>query len=204
MALMDYMEAVKLLNKYGIKTVSSAYVESAEDAIKFAGNEKIVMKALSNNALHKSKSGLVELNLSNDSEIRNAYERITQKAEQYAPYKILVQKMAANGTEIIIGGREDVQFGKLLLVGLGGIYVEIFKDFSLRICPIEKNDAISMLEELKSKQIIAKDANQEEMVAGLLLKVSKLLVENNIKELDLNPVILYENDYAAVDIRILV
>ena len=86
---------------------------------------------------------------------------------------------------------------------MGGIYVETFKDVSIRVCPIRKADAQSMLDDLKSKSIIAKDAKNASMLEELLMKVSRMLVENDIKELDLNPLILHDGTYDAVDLRIL-
>ncbi|MEM0106645.1 MAG: acetate--CoA ligase family protein [Candidatus Micrarchaeaceae archaeon] len=199
------MEAVSLLNRYDINTARSSYVKTAEEAIKFASGKSIVLKVLSDKALHKTKSGLVALNLKSPNEITNAFNDLYNKAQQYSPYNILAQEMAEPGTEIIIGGNEDPQFGKTILLGLGGIYVEVFKDFSLRICPIQLKDAEEMINELKSSKIIAGMPEQKAMLSDLLLKVSKMLVETPaIKELDLNPVLVYANNYSAVDIRILI
>lgn len=204
---MDYMEAYKLLEAYGINTVRSRYVGNADDAVRFAGGKAIVMKAVSGKALHKSKSGLVALDLSTGAEIRGAFSGMERKARKFAPYRMLAQQMvpfSQDNVEIIIGGREDAQFGKLVLLGLGGVYVEAFKDFSLRICPITEEDADAMIDELRSKSIIAKTDAGRRMVRGLLLKASKMLVGNpRIKELDINPVILHGGGYNAVDIRIL-
>jgi succinyl-CoA synthetase beta subunit len=201
--LVEYMEAYGLMKKYGIKTVQSAYVSSAAQAVKFAAGKPIVLKAISGKALHKTKSGLVALNLTGDSQISAAFAHLTKAAEKYKPYKILAQHMVPQGIEVIMGGREDAQFGKLILFGLGGIYVETFKDVSIRVCPIRKTDAQSMLDDLKSKSIIAKDAKSASMLEELLMKVSRMLIENDIKELDLNPLILHDGTYDAVDLRIL-
>src|SRR5271170_2168733 len=151
MALLEYFEAKKLLDKYGIKSVDSKYVTSAADASKFSKDSKIVLKLISDKALHKSKAGLVKLNLSGEKEIGSAYNDLVKKGKTLTPYKIIAQKMAHGGVEIIIGGRTDPQFGKLILLGLGGIYVEVFKDFALRVCPITKADAEDMIDQLKSK-----------------------------------------------------
>ncbi len=204
---MDYMKAYALMSKYGIRTVESKYVSSAEEAVRFSGGKPIVLKGLSQKALHKTKSGLVALNLSSPEEIRAAFKSVSAKSEQYKPYRILAQHMLpydSSNIEIIIGGKTDSQFGKLLLVGLGGIYVEVFRDFSARICPVGPYDADSMLSELRSYGIIAKDERQHLMLRELLLKVSRMLVENKeIDELDLNPIILHGGSYDAVDLRVL-
>ena len=206
MKLMDYNEAHTLLEKYKIKSIESRYISNSGEAIKFSDGKPIVMKVLSDKALHKTKSGLVALNINGENQIKKTFESLKAKAEKYKPYKMIIQKMILHNSEnkeIIVGGREDPQFGKLVLIGLGGIYVEAFKDFSLRVCPINKNDAEAMIEELKSKDIIAKTDEEKKMLEEILLKASSMLVNNDIKELDLNPIILHDGTYHAVDIRIL-
>ena len=86
---------------------------------------------------------------------------------------------------------------------MGGIYVESFKDTSLRICPITRQDAQDMVDQLKSRDVITHGGKSRDMIVGLILKVAKLVQENDISELDLNPVIIRENGYDVVDIRIL-
>ncbi len=201
--LMEYSKANLLLKKYGIRSVDNEYVSTADGAVQFAKGRPIVLKAISNKALHKSKNGLIKLNLETDEEIRSAFASLAKKAEKFRPYKIQAQHMVKNGLEIIIGGKTDSQFGKLILIGLGGIYVETFKDFALRVCPINSYDAKSMLNQLRSKSIIAPNPESERMIEELLLKVSRLLNDNDISELDLNPLILHDGTYDAVDLRIL-
>jgi succinyl-CoA synthetase beta subunit len=203
MTLIDYMEGYKILDRYGIRSVESGYVESADEAVKFSRGKSIVLKAISQNAVHKSRSGLVALNLSSDKEIRSAYGALTKRAQEFKPFKVLAQHMAKSGVEVIIGGNTDQQFGKLILMGLGGIYVETFKDVATRVCPISRRDAMSMLMQLRSHKIIAPDPAAEKRVIGLLLKISKMFENTDIKELDLNPVIMHSNGYEAVDIRMI-
>ncbi len=200
--MMDYIEAANLLKKYSIRVVDSKYIESEDDAVSFSNGDTIVMKVLSDKALHKTKSGVIKLDLSKEDDIRTAYKDLIEKSADLKPYKILAQKMIKGGIEIIIGGNTDPSFGKVLLLGFGGIYVETFKDVSMRVCPINEFDAGNMISELKSKRIIAPDEKSENMIKDLLMKVSKLLVENdNISELDLNPLILHDGTYDAVDLR---
>lgn len=203
MELMDYANAHNMLKKYRIKSVESAYVTSAKDAVSFSRGDRIVLKVLSKNALHKSKNRLVALDLANPKEIEAAYSQLDKRARQFRPYRILAQKMVKNGLEIIIGCKIDQQFGKMILLGLGGIYVETFRDFALRVCPITKYDAQSMLQQLKSKQVIAPTADSERLITGLLLKVSSMFMDNSFTELDLNPIMLHDNTYDAVDLRII-
>lgn len=203
MQLLEYMAAKRMLDRYKLRSIESRYVNSAEDAAKFAGNDAIVLKGISNKALHKSKAGLVELDLTG-KEVGKAYERIKKRARRYAPYKILAQKMARKGIEIIIGGNTDPQFGKVILIGLGGIYVEAFRDVALRLCPIKRIDAEEMIDQLRSRNVITYNSKNTKMIVDLLMKTSSLLSRNqNIEELDLNPIIVREKDYDVVDIRIL-
>lgn len=203
MELLDYSRAHSLLTKYGIKSVKSEYVKSAKEAVSFSKGCPIVLKALTDKALHKTKSGLIALNLATEKEITEAFASLSKRADKFKPYRMLAQRMAGSGIEIIIGGKTDQQFGKMILVGLGGIYVETFKDVAMRVCPITKHDAESMLHQLKSSGVIAPDQKAESMVADLILKTSRLFYGSKLTELDLNPIILHDGTYDAVDLRLI-
>jgi succinyl-CoA synthetase beta subunit len=203
MRLLDYMQAQRLLSRYGIRSVDGKYVTSADDAVRFASGDAIVLKVISDKALHKLSHGLVALNLNSDDKVRSSYKELERKARGLSPYKVLAQRMIGSGIELIVGGKTDQQFGKLLLIGLGGTYVETFKDFALRLCPIRKKDAQSMLFQLRSRKIIAPDGRAENMIVSLLEKASTLFLENKMDELDLNPIILHDGTYDAVDLRML-
>ena len=201
---MEYFKAKKILDNYNIKSIESSYVNSEEEALKFCGEDRIVLKAISENAIHKSKAGLVMLDL-NKEMVSKAFRELVKKAEVVKPYKIIAQKMSNKGIEIILGGRVDQQFGRLILIGLGGIYVEAFKDFALRVCPITGYDASEMLKQLRSFNVISYNGNATKMLEKLLLNISKLLLEHpEIKELDLNPAIIRKDSYEIVDIRMIV
>lgn len=200
---MDYMQAQKLLSRYGIRSVDSRYVTGAEDAVKFASHDAIVLKVISGRQLHKASHGLVALNLDSDDKIVSSYRDLEKKAKDLSPYKVLAQRMVGRGLEIIVGGKTDPQFGKVLLIGLGGIYVEIFRDFALRLCPVGEREARDMLYQLKSRKMIAPDDKSERMIVSILQKTSKLFLDNKIEELDLNPIILHDGTYDAVDLRML-
>ncbi len=202
---MDYMRAKAILDRYAIQSVPSRYVSSAEEAAAFAGKDSIALKLLSDKVLHKSKAGLVKLDLSGEREIGAAYADLKRKGRGIKQYKIIAQKMARPGVEAIIGGNTDPQFGKVLLLGLGGVYVEAFRDTQLRLCPITRHDALQMIDGLRSKNILTDNGKSLSMLVLLLMKASKLLVNNKmIKEIDLNPVILRSGSYDVVDIRVLV
>jgi succinyl-CoA synthetase beta subunit len=203
MALLDYVEASNLLRKYGIRSIESRYVTDAEDAKEFSKGRKIVLKLLSQKALHKSKAGLVKVDLKEDAEIEEAFRQLAGKGRKLRPYKIIAQRMAESGIEAIFGGRKDDQFGNLILLGLGGVYAEAFRDVAVRICPITRYDARQMVGQLRSRDIITNNGESEDMVVELLMKISKMLEENRIKELDLNPIIIRKGGYDVVDIRMI-
>ena len=203
MELTEYMKAHALLKKYKIKSIESKYVETADEAIEFSKGKPIVLKVISSKALHKSRNRLVELDLGNPKDITNAFNQLKKRAQPFRPYKMIAQRMVKNGIEIILGGKTDQQFGKMVLLGLGGIYVEAFKDFALRLCPITEHDAEEMLQQLRSRKVIAPDEKSSKMIKELLLKVSRMFEDSNLTELDLNPVMLHDNTYDAVDLRLI-
>lgn len=199
----EYFKAERLLKKYGINSIRSAYVSSVQEALRFRDNHNLVLKVLSEKVVHKAKQDLVRLNLSDEDEVRKAFKELTAAAKRFFPYRIIAQQMSGGGVEAIIGGKDDPQFGKLILIGLGGVYTNAFKDFALRLCPITKYDSLSMLSQLRSCDVITHEGRALPVLTALLLKVSKLLSDNPaVKELDLNPVIVRKNSYDVVDIRV--
>ena len=202
--LLEYFKAKALLDKFGIKSVDAAYVSTEEEAIDFADGDRIVLKAISDKAIHKSKAGLVMLNLESEKDIKNAFRDLVERAKPYAPYKILAQKMSKGGVETILGGNTDEQFGKVVLIGLGGVYVEVFKDTAWRLCPITRYDAEAMISQLKAKDLITHNGKATSMLVNLLIKFSKLFENSKVKEIDLNPVFVREDSYEVVDIRMIV
>lgn len=200
---MEYERARSLARKYGISTAEARYVHDSSDALSFSNGKPIVLKVISQKALHKSRNGLVALNLSSKDQIADAFNALSKKAAKFKPYKILAQRMLESGTEIIIGGKVDSQFGKMILLGLGGIYVETFKDFALRLCPITARDAESMIMQLKSAMIVAPDAKSRKELASTLVRASNMFLRSRMTELDLNPLILRDGKYYAVDLRMI-
>ena len=201
MHMLEYFEAEKLLRIYGLSPIRSKYVSSAQEAASFSDGDEIVLKVLSDKAVHKSKAGLVIAGLKGEDEITRGYEELARKGKGFAPFRLIAQDMAKKGTEIIIGGKIDGQFGSMIMVGLGGIYVEAFKDVSLRVCPITEYDAMQMLDDLRSRDIITGGGEYKNMIIDLLMKVSRMFGEAGLKELDLNPVIVRKGGYDIVDIR---
>jgi len=200
--ILEYVKGFNLLKKYGIKIAETKVVNSLEEAYEFANNRKIVLKLYSEKATHKAKLGLVKIDLSKE-EIKEAFNQLRKIGKKFEPYEIIAQEMLKPGKEAIIGANEDPQFGKFIIFGLGGSYVEVFKDVSSRLCPINKKEAREMIEEVKAKDILFKNERMKEKISGLVAKVSKIVEKENIKELDINPVMIYENFYKVADVRIM-
>ena len=186
----------EVLEKYGIKTARCIFVDD-EDAAVNAAREigyPVVMKIVSDEIIHKSQAGGVLLNLRSDDEVRKGFRRLMAMDSVYG---VTVQPMLEKGIEVIVGVIENEQFGSVIMFGLGGIFVEVFRDVSFRLIPITKRDAMEMIGEIRGHRII----KNNEMVAELLVKISEVAIKENIVEMDLNPIFVYENDYAVVDAR---
>lgn len=203
---MEYVDAVALIKKYDIDFAEGSVVRSVDEALK-AAEYPVALKIMSDEISHKSDKGCVKLNVKDEDSLKKAYSEIMSNAGSAKVEGVLVQRMAKPGLELIVGGRRDEQFGPVVLFGLGGIFVEVFKDFSLRVCPIDRNDALEMIGEMKAYPLLTGARGTKpvdiEAITDLLQKASKLLYENKqIDEMDLNPVIAYENGYCAVDVRV--
>jgi acyl-CoA synthetase (NDP forming) len=200
-----------LLSKYKIPHIKNIVIKSQEDALNAAAvfGYPLVLKLYSEEVLHKTEEGAVILNIKNKEELISAFFYLQKRFEKLSKKEIILQKFIPlkNGIELIIGGFKDPQFGQLIMLGMGGIFVEVYKDVTFRICPITKKDAFSMISELKSFPIIKgvrgkKPINQEK-IANMLVKCSKLLEKEDPKEFDLNPVFATDKECFAVDVRIL-
>jgi len=207
-------EAKALCLEYGIPVTKFKVASSAEEAVKFAEEigYPVVLKIVSPDVIHKFDVGGVILNLKSAEEVRNAYNQIIENVKRHKPdAKILgvnVQEMAPPSTEVIVGAIKDPQFGPAIMFGLGGIFVEILKDVTFRIAPITEEDAREMISEIKAYPILkgfrgAPPADTQAIVK-ILVNVSKLVMEHQeIKELDLNPIMVYESGAKTVDARII-
>ena len=210
-------ESKDLISKYGIAVGDYKLVNSAKEAVDFANSigYPVVAKAMSPDIVHKTEAGVIKLNLKSAEELENAYSEIIDNAMKYNPNAkiagVNVQKMAENGVvEIIIGSMRDTNFGPVLMFGLGGIFVEIFKDVSYRVCPITKEEANKMIRSIKAFPLLDGYRGQQKAdinaLVDTMIKCCKLLEENpQINELDLNPVIIFEEGEGlmVVDARII-
>ena len=164
-------------------------------------NGPLALKINSPDISHKTEAGGVKLNISTEAEAAEAFDSIMESCRNYDPAArlsgILVQEMALPGTEMIVGVTNDVQFGPILLVGMGGVTTELFKDVSVSPCPVNEKEALEMVSSLKSFRLLTgfrgSDKRDVDALVQLLVKVSEYAVENkdDLAELDLNPVFVY-------------
>lgn len=207
-------EAREVLKKYNINFPKWFLAKNVEQAIIFSKKigYPVVLKIVSKHIIHKSDVGGVFINLRDEEEVKNAFMKIIKNVKKKKPRAkiegILISKMIENGVEVIIGGIKDLQFGHIIMFGAGGVYTEIVKDTSFRIVPISKKDAEEMIKETKIFKVLKGHRGKKydiEAVIKMLLKVSKFLEENKeVKELDINPVIVLTKGAVAVDARIVV
>lgn len=172
----------------------------------------IVLKIVSPDIIHKSDAGGVIINLKSAQEVTTAYRKIIENATKYnAKAKIvgvLVQEMAPQATEVIVGAIKDPQFGQTIMFGLGGIFVEILKDVNFRVAPLTNQDATEMITKLKAYPLLKGYRNTPpadiNALVAVLCNTSRLVMEHpEIKELDLNPVMAYKTGTITVDARII-
>jgi acetyl-CoA synthetase (ADP-forming) len=203
-------ESKELLEKAGIRTIACEVARSEEEAINLAKKIgfPVVLKVLSPDITHKSDAGGVKLSLADEGAVAEAYREISRVAEGKRFIGVTVQRMAPPPVaELIVGINKDPQFGHVIMFGLGGIFVEIFKDVSLRIVPITEKDADEMMREIKAYPLLTGYRGRPPADIGkirdVLLKISEFVEKNpKIKEIDVNPLFAYKDDIIAVDARV--
>ncbi len=205
--LMEH-ECKEILEKQGLSTTGASAVQTREEAVELSSRigYPVVLKVLSPEVVHKSDAGGVKLNLKSAAEVERAFDEIERAFAGKKLAGVAVQKMASPGLEAIIGVNRDPTFGPVLMFGLGGIFVEVLKDVSFRILPVTGKDIDAMLREIRGYTLLKGYRGRSvdlPALKELLLKVSELvLCYPEIKELDLNPVFLYEDGNIIVDARI--
>lgn len=201
----------ELMEQYNIHTANSAFASTAEAAEAIAdGLGYPVAVKIQSPGIHKTEIGGIRLNVGKEG-VKAAFNEIIENAKKAGiSYQgCIIQKMATPGLEVIVGLKQDAQFGPVILFGMGGIYTEILKDFSLRVCPITEADALEMIDELKSRNIFQARGKiyDKTAMAGLLMKINNIAMKEKIKELDLNPVFIYpkgsDEEYIVVDVRLI-
>ena len=207
-------EAKKLLKYYNFPVVPTEVATTADEAVAFARQMgyPVVLKILSPQIVHKTEAGGVILDLNSATEVRQAFDTVMQRAKAYDPNAniigVTVQPMIKKkGVEVIIGGKTDSLFGPVILFGMGGVGVELFKDYSIGLPPLNTTLARRMMEETKVYQLLKGYRNVPpanlKLLDETMLMFSQLLMDfPQIKEIDINPLLINEKDAFILDARI--
>lgn len=211
-ALLEH-EARQLLKEYGIPVLDFEFCSSLPETVRAARRLgfPVVLKVVSREIVHKSDAGGVKLNLKSEVEVEKAFAEIVASARKYNPSAIIegviVSPYLEGATELIIGSTHDPQFGPVVMIGLGGIFVEVFKDVSFGIAPVNEREATEMLNSLKAYKIFEGVRGREGLnireIVQLLVSVSEFVCQQPIKELDLNPIFCFSDRVLVGDARIL-
>lgn len=205
----------KVLEAYGIPVPSYGKAETAVEALELADRigYPVSMKIISPDIVHKTDVGCVTLNVRRE-EVKETFFELVHRAEKYTNARriegVLVQQMIEGGKEVIVGMKRDMHFGPLIMFGLGGIYVEVFKDVSFRIAPLSREDALEMIKSVKAYRILkgvrGEPMSDIESLVDVLLRFSELSMDSpEILEADLNPVKVFEHGKGcyAIDFKMI-
>ncbi|MGM0629453.1 MAG: acetate--CoA ligase family protein [Patescibacteria group bacterium] len=203
--LLNFKESQEILQRYDIPLLKTALANNHEELSEILKSIDfpIVMKVDSKEIAHKTEAGGVITDIENEEEASMAMEELLRIESE----GVLIQKQT-EGEEVIIGGKRDECFGPVVMVGLGGITVEIYKDIVFRLAPMEKQEALEMLEEIRGKKILegfrGRPPINKDSLADILVKTSHLLKEEgSIQELDFNPVLSGEYSSLVCDVKLI-
>jgi acetyl coenzyme A synthetase (ADP forming)-like protein len=208
------IEARELIGLHGVPVDAGVLAHTPEEAAALAAglDGEAALKIVSPQILHKSEAGGVRLGLKTPEEVSKAFSEIVANARRHEPGAdirgVLVTPMAAAGVEVIVGTKIDDQFGPVIIFGIGGITVEVIKDVSFRVLPITPRSAKRMIEDIRSARLLdgfrGRPPADREAIRKLLLSVSEIVESYpEIREMDLNPVIVHRQGLVAVDARIM-
>jgi 4-hydroxybutyryl-CoA synthetase (ADP-forming) len=208
-------EGQEVLKAYGLPLPKSALAKTEADAIKIAKQigYPVVMKIASPQIIHKSDAGGVKVNLTNDSEIKEAFKTIIANAKKYnknAEIKgVLIVEMVKGGKELIIGSKLEPGFGPVIMLGMGGIYVEVLKDVTFKLAPVTDKEADDMIASIKTQKLLqgvrGEKPSDIAKLSECIQRLSQLVTDfKEIKELDMNPVLVMEKGKGCkiLDVRI--
>lgn len=202
-SVLNEHDSKRVLSEYGIGVTREQLTGNLEQA-KRAAEEigyPVVLKVMSADIPHKTEAGAIKLGVRSENELAASFGDILAHAKRFKTEAridgVLVQEMAEKGVELIIGMKRDADFGPVIMFGLGGIFVEVFKDVSFRIPPLSMRDARDMIGEIKGSRLLNGYRGMEKMdceaIASTLMSVARLSLDlgEEIRELDINPLIVY-------------
>ena len=208
-------EGQDVLHAYGFPLPQSILAKTENDAVKNAKKigYPIVMKIASPQIIHKSDAGGVKVNLTSDNEVKAAFKEIVSNAKKYnkkAEIKgVLIVEMVKGGKEMIIGSKQEPGMGPVIMLGMGGIYVEVLKDVTFKLAPVTDDEANDMIETIKMKKILegvrGEKPSDKSKLSECIQRLSQLVTDfKEIKELDMNPVLVMEKGKGCkiLDVRI--
>ncbi|MBR9707192.1 MAG: acetyl-CoA synthetase [Candidatus Diapherotrites archaeon] len=204
-------ESFKLLKKYDIPLVKRKVATSATEAVNAAESIgfPVVMKVVSKDIIHKTDAGCVVTGVESRTTAKAAFKEIVDNAKKFNRKAVVdgvdVEK-TRSGRELIVGGKQDPQFGPIVLFGLGGVFVEAFEDFSIRLAPVSKSEAREMIKELRGSKVLGAFRGQKPVdvtkLVDVIVKASELMAKEPVVELDINPLMATDKKVTAVDARV--
>ena len=198
-------QSKQLLSEYGIPVTREFLATHKDQALEFAKKlgYPVVLKGCSPALTHKTERQLIAVKLRDEKEVAEAFDAINKRAGEPMD-GILVQEMVSGSRELVVGLTRDEQFGPCAMLGLGGIFVEVLKQVTFRIAPLEERDALEMMEELPGNKIFdafrGEPPVDKKALASILVTVGNIGLENDsVKEIDINPLIVSGDKPVAVD-----
>ena len=198
-------DSKKVLDAYAIPVTKELVTKDLLDAVKFADEigYPVVLKGSSSTLTHKTEMNLIELNIKDKDGLEKAYKALEERGGDQLD-GILVQQMVKGDREFVAGLIRDPQFGPCVMFGLGGIFTEVLKDVTFRVAPLEKRDALEMMDEIKAKKLLdefrGKPAVNRDILADTLISLGRIGLEiDEVAEIDINPLIIDGDTPVAVD-----
>jgi acetyltransferase len=211
---LDLARATEVMRCTGLRYNRSATAANEEDAVRCASEigYPVVIKLISPDVVHKSDVGGVVLNVIDAEGVRDACQGIRSRVESHQPGARITGftiEEQISGTEIIVGMSQDQDFGSLIMVGMGGVFVEVYKDVAFRLVPLTRRDALDMIAEIHAQPLLDGARGRPVLDRGelveILMRVSALVEATpDIEELDLNPLVITESGLVAIDARVVV
>ncbi|MEK6919552.1 MAG: acetate--CoA ligase family protein, partial [Thermoproteota archaeon] len=208
-------DAMRVLIAYGFPIARTEFAKTREEAVKSAKRIgfPVAMKVVSPDVVHKFDVGGVKLDLTSERDVLESFNEIMRNVKSQLPKArlegVVVQEHVRGGRETIVGMRRDPKFGPLLMFGLGGIYVEAYRDVSFRLAPVRELGAHNMISQIRGSKILegfrGQPPSDAKALAGCIARTSQLALElEDVQELDVNPLVAFEKGCRAVDARIII